>query len=248
MNLKVLVWALPHLLSILFFFGRATPRAYGSSQAKESKSELQLLANATATAMPDLNHVCDLHHSSRQHWIRNPWSKAKDQTRILRDTCPIHFHHTPLGTPCLFFSTLSPHPAAFISAGTERLGTWACLCSRSHQGQPPGPSQSQPPLNPWWKRWNKTRSPQSSSFTPCWLPLISEMFLILLNAACPSDWPPRTHCVGFLFEDLAISHLFWEVVAEIPVWDATFEWLISKPLFTSNILVLFCFSLFYSFI
>ena len=28
--------------------------------------ELQLLAYATSTAMPDLNHVCDLHHSSQQ--------------------------------------------------------------------------------------------------------------------------------------------------------------------------------------
>ena len=31
------------------------------------KSELQLLAYTTATATPDLNHVCDLHHSSWQH-------------------------------------------------------------------------------------------------------------------------------------------------------------------------------------
>ena len=30
------------------------------------ESELQLLACATATAMPDLRHICDLHHSSWQ--------------------------------------------------------------------------------------------------------------------------------------------------------------------------------------
>ena len=29
------------------------------------ESELQLLAYATATAMQDLSHVCDPHHSSR---------------------------------------------------------------------------------------------------------------------------------------------------------------------------------------
>ena len=36
------------------------------------KSELQLLAYATATATPDPSLVCDLHHSSRQCWILSP--------------------------------------------------------------------------------------------------------------------------------------------------------------------------------
>ena len=30
------------------------------------ESEMQLLAYATATVMPDLSHICDLHHSSLQ--------------------------------------------------------------------------------------------------------------------------------------------------------------------------------------
>ena len=42
------------------------------------ESELQLLACATATAMEDLSHVCDLRHSSRQCWILNPLSEARD--------------------------------------------------------------------------------------------------------------------------------------------------------------------------
>ena len=48
-----------------FFFGhfRAVPVAYGGPQARV-ESELQPLAYATATAMPDPNCVCDLHHSS----------------------------------------------------------------------------------------------------------------------------------------------------------------------------------------
>ena len=33
------------------------------------ESELALLAYATATAMPDPSHICDLHHSSWQSWI-----------------------------------------------------------------------------------------------------------------------------------------------------------------------------------
>ena len=47
-------------------------------------SELQL--PASATAMPDPSHVCNLHHGSWQHWILDPLSEARDQTCILMDT------------------------------------------------------------------------------------------------------------------------------------------------------------------
>ena len=47
------------------------------------KSELQLLAYATATATPDPSYVCDQYHSSQQHQILNPLSKARDQTCVL---------------------------------------------------------------------------------------------------------------------------------------------------------------------
>ena len=47
------------------------------------KLELQLLAYATAPAMPELSRVCDLHHSSWQHWMPNPLSEARDQTHNL---------------------------------------------------------------------------------------------------------------------------------------------------------------------
>ena len=46
--------------------------------------ELQPPAYTTATAVPDLSHICDLPHSSR--WILNPRSTARDGTRILMDT------------------------------------------------------------------------------------------------------------------------------------------------------------------
>ena len=42
------------------------------------KLELQLPAYTTATAMRDLSGICNLYHSSRQHLILNPLSKAKD--------------------------------------------------------------------------------------------------------------------------------------------------------------------------
>ena len=49
------------------------------------QSELYPLATATATAMWDPSHVCDLHHSSQQRQIPNPLSEARDQTHILMD-------------------------------------------------------------------------------------------------------------------------------------------------------------------
>ena len=50
------------------------------------ESELQLLAYATATARQDLSRICDLHHSSWQHWIPHPLTKARDRTHVLIDT------------------------------------------------------------------------------------------------------------------------------------------------------------------
>ena len=68
------------------FFGlfRAVSAAYGSSQAGV-ELELQLLAYTTATARQDPSHICDPHHSSHQHQILNPLSKARDQTHVLMD-------------------------------------------------------------------------------------------------------------------------------------------------------------------
>ena len=47
------------------------------------KSDVRLLVYTTATAMRDRNHVCDLHHSSWQHWILKPLSEARDWTCVL---------------------------------------------------------------------------------------------------------------------------------------------------------------------
>ena len=42
------------------------------------ESELQLPAYTTAIATPDLSHICNLYHSSRQCQILNPLSEARD--------------------------------------------------------------------------------------------------------------------------------------------------------------------------
>ena len=53
------------------------------------ESELQLPATAIAVAMWDPSCICNLHHSSWQYWILNPFSEARDGTRILMDTSQV---------------------------------------------------------------------------------------------------------------------------------------------------------------
>ena len=64
--------------------------AYGSSQARGQIGAVAL-AYATATAAPDPSHICELHCSSWQHHILNPWSKARDRTCVLMNASQIHF-------------------------------------------------------------------------------------------------------------------------------------------------------------
>ena len=59
--------------------------------------ELQLPAYVTATATQDLSRDCDLCHSSQQHRILNPLSKAMGQIGILMETSRIRFCCTPTG-------------------------------------------------------------------------------------------------------------------------------------------------------
>ena len=66
------------------------------------KSELQLPACATATAVQDLSCFCYLHHSSWQTWFFNSLSKARDWTHILMHTSWVHYHWATIGTPSFF--------------------------------------------------------------------------------------------------------------------------------------------------
>ena len=63
------------------------------------ESELQLPAYATATAMPDLSHICDLHRSLWQHKILSPLSKARDQICNLMDTSQVRYHWVMMVIP-----------------------------------------------------------------------------------------------------------------------------------------------------
>ena len=74
------------ILLFFFFFCFLGPHLQHVEVPRlEIKSELQLPAMATATAMWDPRRICDLHHSSRQPWIPDPLSEARDQTHILMD-------------------------------------------------------------------------------------------------------------------------------------------------------------------
>ena len=60
--------------------------------------------------MPDLSSVCDPHCSSRQRWIHNPPSEARDQTRNIMVPNQIRFHCATTGTltfQCFNFSLFS---------------------------------------------------------------------------------------------------------------------------------------------
>ena len=94
-------WKQDYFIIYLFIY-RATPVAYGGSQARV-KLELQLPAYTTATATLDPSHICNLHHSSRQCLILNPLSEAGDQTHILVGTSYICFRCTARGTPQDYF-------------------------------------------------------------------------------------------------------------------------------------------------
>ena len=63
------------------------------------KSELQLPAFTTATAMPDPSCVWDLHHSSGQCRILNLLSEARDRTYNLMDTSQVCSHGATTQTP-----------------------------------------------------------------------------------------------------------------------------------------------------
>ena len=93
---------------------RAARTACGSSHLGV-KLELQLPAYTSTTAMWDLSCICDLYHSSRQRWIPNRLSEARNQAHVLvgslqlshcRNSWPFLFpehwkiHCLPPRSPC----------------------------------------------------------------------------------------------------------------------------------------------------
>ena len=92
------------LLSFFFSF-RATPKAYGGSQARGQIGSVAAGLH-TATATWDLSCICNVHHSSGQCWILNPLSEARDWTCILMDPSQICFRWATMETPQCHFVIL----------------------------------------------------------------------------------------------------------------------------------------------
>ena len=100
--------------------------------------------DTTATATPNLSHVCDLHHSSQQHWMLNPLSSSRDGTRILMDTSWIRFCCATTGTPsripsrilfgvkCFLSWIIAPlvHILSLLTDFKARTTSRSCLCAR----------------------------------------------------------------------------------------------------------------------
>ena len=129
--------------SFFFFFFFLGPQP-GHMEVLRLGVELELwpLACATATAMPDLSHVCDPHHSQRQHHIPNPLSRARDQTYILVDASQIRFHWATTGSPGLFFLSPLFHGYTggirkFLGEGANRSCSWGPCYSHGNTGSKP---------------------------------------------------------------------------------------------------------------
>ena len=88
--------------TIFFFFLGLNPQHMDFARLGV-EWELQGLAYAIVTAMWDLNHVCNLNHSSRQHLIFNPLSESRDGTRILMGYRWICFLCATMRTPDYHF-------------------------------------------------------------------------------------------------------------------------------------------------
>lgn len=66
------------------------------------ESELRLPPCATATAVPEMSRICELHCSVKQCQILNPPSEARDRTLVVMDTGRIRFCCGTAGTPSTF--------------------------------------------------------------------------------------------------------------------------------------------------
>ena len=83
---------------------------------------------AYATATQDLSHVCDLQHSSWQHWILNPLREARDRSCILLDTSWVHNPLSHSRNSQIFFF--------FFSVPVACGGSWAKDLNLRHSSDP----------------------------------------------------------------------------------------------------------------
>ena len=93
-----------------FFFNKGHTCSISSSQARSRFGAVAATLHHSQSKQ-DLNPVRNLHHSSQQCWILNPWSEARDQTCVLMGTSRVYCHWAATGTPKILRrkkNTLSP--------------------------------------------------------------------------------------------------------------------------------------------
>ena len=109
-------WWLPHrwleaenntniqLPAFFFFFVFSGPHPQLMEIPRlQVKLELQAASLHHSHSNMGSETCCDLHHSSRQQWILNPLSKARDPTQVLTDTSQLHYYWATMRTPRLLF-------------------------------------------------------------------------------------------------------------------------------------------------
>ena len=83
---KVVIFFQPDEVLFYFFSFQGHTCGIWKFPGQGVESELQLPIYPTATAAPDLSHICNLYHSLWLRQILNPLSEPRDQTGILMDT------------------------------------------------------------------------------------------------------------------------------------------------------------------
>ena len=149
MSSSIITLPVSFFLSFFFFFlfvfcpFRATPAAYGGSQARG-------LTEATAVATPDPSRVCNLHHSLQQRRILNSLSKVKDGTCNLMVPGQIRFCCATTGTPFFFvlfcFLLLFFRAVPTTYGGSQARGQIGATAASLHHS--PNNLGSQPCLRP----------------------------------------------------------------------------------------------------
>ena len=80
----------PKYLNNVFFFGGGAHLQHMEVPRLGIKSELQLPAYTTATALRDPSRICNLPYQSSQQ--QSSLSKARDRAHVLMDTSRVHYH------------------------------------------------------------------------------------------------------------------------------------------------------------
>ena len=115
---------LPFLFSFFFSFLLFLV-AHGSSQARVwMGAAAASLHHSPATQ--DLSPDFDLHHGSRQRWILNPLSEARDQTRVLMGTSQVHYSCVMMGTLKSLISELKNQWGP-LPDGEDWMDLWTSL-------------------------------------------------------------------------------------------------------------------------